>query len=269
MYECVFGVRPFRHNKSRGQVRRAIMEDDVQFPHSVVVSFDCVAAISGLLTKSPETRLGCCPEGAARLRAHSFFASVDWDAVESRDITPLFVPDTSNDNYDKTRVNRHKEGETATTGISNQTNGGGGGGGLWVDGDGEFANFNYIEYLTFKAYVEQHGTVSAMATTTLAAATAEDIMTLPQPLLRLDGRPIIPPPPLSPSVQPLVRRRITTRAVTRLKRMNPSMISLSSHHSILSSSQASDDTLVPKTEEQEEELVPPLPSNVPIDASVW
>ncbi|KAJ2337376.1 hypothetical protein GGI00_000276 [Coemansia sp. RSA 2681] len=315
MYECVFGRRPFRR-MNRADVKRAILEDDASFPVTTDarVSLDCISAIRGLLQKAPDKRLGCCQGGGFdRLKAHPFFASVDWDALESRDITPLFVPDTSNDNFDKTRVNASHEASSAPDGADKAKGEGEGGtvGGGAAKGrpkgllDCEFANFNYIEYLTFKAYVEQHGAVTAEAVADAVRASS-DPPKAPSPLLqlRLDGRPIIqrpppPPPPSSRNNKPLavdpnassaslvggggggggsggksVRRRITTRAVSRLKRMNPSMISLN-HPFHSSNSQASDDTLVDKKaggegdEEEDPDLPPPPPSNVPIDAAAW
>ncbi|KAJ2072304.1 hypothetical protein GGH13_002779 [Coemansia sp. S155-1] len=273
MYECVFGHRPFRR-KSRDDLRRAIIEDDVQFPVTTDsrVSLDCISAIRGLLHKSPERRLGC--DGFERLKAHSFFASIDWDALETRDITPLFVPNTSTDNFDKSRVNT---GQVSTPPGDNEDTVGS----YQSDGilDREYANFNYIEYLTFKAYVEQHGSVTAEAVAeAVDAISTRDGSRAPPPLLqlRLDGRPVVRSKvktldagastvSLVPSSNS-VRRRITTRAVARLKRMNPSMVSLNqsfiSGHA--SERQTSDDTLRHTDIDTTE-----LPGNVPIDAVVW
>ncbi|KAJ2794878.1 hypothetical protein H4S07_006636, partial [Coemansia furcata] len=87
MYECVYGHRPFRRSLAR-DLRRAIVEDDVAFPVTADsrVSMDCISAIRGLLHKSPERRLGCDEGGFERLKAHAFFAPIDWAALETRDV---------------------------------------------------------------------------------------------------------------------------------------------------------------------------------------
>ncbi|KAJ2864151.1 hypothetical protein GGH94_003099 [Coemansia aciculifera] len=288
MYECVFGHRPFRR-KSRDDLRRAIIEDDVPFPVTTDsrVSLDCISAIRGLLHKSPGRRLGC-DGGFERLKAHPFFASIDWDALETRNITPIFVPDRGTDNFDKSRVIASSQGSTPAEDTVGSDKPESGGEGIL---DREYANFNYIEYLTFKAYVEQHGSVTADAVAeALSAIRVPDGSKAPPLLLqlRLDGRPIVRFPiakvklqdagastvSLAPSSSKSVRRRITTRAVARLKRINPSMVSLNqsfvSGHS--PERQASDDTLPRQTDVALSPTGSTMelpPSNVPIDAAAW
>ncbi|KAJ2488455.1 hypothetical protein IWW37_004806 [Coemansia sp. RSA 2050] len=265
MYECVYGHRPFRR-KNRDDLRRSIMEDDAVFPVTTDsrVSLDCISAIRGLLHKLPERRLGCGDDGFERLKGHAFFASIDWDALEGRRVAPLFVPETSE--FDKSRVSS----SPAVVGRGSEDTIGGGEGGVL---DREFANFNYIEYLTFKAYVEQHGSVTAEAVSEAIGTASCGSAGVPHSLLqlRLDGRPLVRALPgahmssvsLVPSHGGSVRRRITGRAVARLKRMNPSMASLS--HSLLSE-QSSDDTL-PRPATLLDTEMPP--SDVPIDAAAW
>ncbi|KAJ2746127.1 hypothetical protein GGI20_001612 [Coemansia sp. BCRC 34301] len=269
MYECVFGYRPFRRS-SRDAVKRAILESDAQFPVTVDsrVSMDCISTLRGLLHKVPGKRLGSqCQGGVERIKAHPFFAAIDWDALEARDISPLFVPDTNSDNFDKTRVNASSHQET----VSNEAKEVG-------VLDREFANFDYIEYLTFKAYVEQHGSVTAEAVADAVGTHSVALGKAPLLQLRLDGRSIVPQETARKDCRPFddteasstslgVRRRITTRAVSRLKRMNPSMASLA--HSVHSSSQGSSEDTLPNHKEEGEEEEEGPPCGVPIDASAW
>ena len=44
------------------------------------------------MTKNPAKRLGCGPGGETAIMDHEFFASVDWKALEARQVTPPFKP---------------------------------------------------------------------------------------------------------------------------------------------------------------------------------
>lgn len=48
--------------------------------------------ISKLLDIHPETRLGAGPGGPAELKAHPFFASIDWSLLELKHLEPPFIP---------------------------------------------------------------------------------------------------------------------------------------------------------------------------------
>ena len=50
------------------------------------------SVLQGLLTRQPESRLGGGPEDGAEVRAHSFFSTVDWQALYQRLVTPPFKP---------------------------------------------------------------------------------------------------------------------------------------------------------------------------------
>lgn len=46
-----------------------------------------------LLAKDPRQRLGCGPEGAAEVKRHPFFRSINFKRLEAGIMTPPFVPD--------------------------------------------------------------------------------------------------------------------------------------------------------------------------------
>ena len=65
--------------------------------------------ILSLLVKDVSKRLGCRAGGAAEVKAHAFFAPVDWNVLRRREMTAPWRPrlasslDTSNfDEYDET-----------------------------------------------------------------------------------------------------------------------------------------------------------------------
>ena len=56
---------------------------------SVVSSGRC---LSQFLTKNYRDRLGCTPDGEARIKDHPFFAGIDWVKLEQRKLEPPFKP---------------------------------------------------------------------------------------------------------------------------------------------------------------------------------
>ncbi|KAJ2009121.1 hypothetical protein GGI04_000722 [Coemansia thaxteri] len=221
VYECVFARRPFRHRQGsvgRADLRRAIVADDPPLPLDRGVSRDCIALLRELLHKRPEKRLGACPGGVARLMAHPFFASVDWAAADAQTIEPPLVPPPPADN-DSAGEEDGEEPEAAP----------------WCPA---FEDFDFFEFAVFREFLARRA----------SAACASDL-----PPLILDGRPVACPAPPDATAMPpssgLLRRRITTRAVARLRLLSPSLASLPQH----STSAAPD--------------LPP--DHVPLDASTW
>ncbi|KAJ2408048.1 hypothetical protein J3F80_002374 [Coemansia sp. RSA 2526] len=204
LYECVYGRRPFRHKKNTDSLRRALLYEEIQFPlvADVQVSYDCISAMRGLLTKDPAERLGCGPNGFETLKSHPFFASINWAELEARQTPPPFVPNNDLSNFDishdleemlldpeplvdtsrRRAVKRSKPPEHSTPEYRHIAE--------------SFAAFDYAEYEQFKAYLDAHGSISALAMEDARAAsigTASDT-TMAQPMLaniKLDDRPII------------------------------------------------------------------------------
>ena len=89
-YEMISGINPFKQaamqgNKSRHDILRKITDQDVD----ILPGFSTNAAdlLRGLLQRDPKNRLNI-----HQIQAHAFFASIDWDQLLAKKMTPPFVP---------------------------------------------------------------------------------------------------------------------------------------------------------------------------------
>ncbi|PWY96900.1 kinase-like protein, partial [Testicularia cyperi] len=101
-YELLFGRRPFR-GKTNSALTHSILNDKCTFPENVesIVSRETVTCIKALLERDPRKRLGC-RGGIEDFKAHPWFASVDWAAMQAKQVTPPFEPDSKKANFDAT-----------------------------------------------------------------------------------------------------------------------------------------------------------------------
>ncbi|KAJ1806037.1 hypothetical protein LPJ75_005155, partial [Coemansia sp. RSA 2598] len=213
MYECVYGKRPFRHKKTNEELKRALMYEEIQFPiiADVQVSFDCISAMRGFLQKDPTQRLGCGANGLDSIKSHPFFASINWPLLEAKQLDPPFAPSSDQSNFDishdleemllepapldpKRRLAMKKH----QTPPEHETQ-------EYRDIEAQFAAFDYIEYERFKAYIDAHGSIDAIAVDAARAAasvahrssasTDNHALTPTLAQLKLDGRLMINPDP--------------------------------------------------------------------------
>ncbi|KLO17120.1 kinase-like protein [Schizopora paradoxa] len=103
-YELLFGRRPFE-GKTADSLTAAVAKDSLRFPEraSEVCSAEGIQVIKQLLDKNPKKRLGCTPETddeMAVVRSHPWFARLDWDALEDKELQAPFVPDLKKANFD-------------------------------------------------------------------------------------------------------------------------------------------------------------------------
>lgn len=121
VYEMIEGQSPFRARKERvkrEEVEKRVQED--QEPYSDKFSEDaqaiCKMVSRGaagprggrgrfspptvtarpppqLLAKDPKQRLGCGADGAAEVKRHPFFRTINFKRLEAGIMTPSFVPD--------------------------------------------------------------------------------------------------------------------------------------------------------------------------------
>ncbi|NXS46580.1 GRK5 kinase, partial [Balaeniceps rex] len=94
VYEMIEGQSPFRARKERvkrEEVEKRVQED--QEPYSDKFSEDARAICKMLLAKDPKQRLGCRADGAAEVKRHPFFRTINFKRLEAGIMTPSFVPD--------------------------------------------------------------------------------------------------------------------------------------------------------------------------------
>lgn len=117
-YELLFGRRPFE-GKNADLLTAAVAKDSLRFPEraSEVCSAEGISVIkqvrmigdlgifaimltlcSQLLDKNPKRRLGCTDtnDEMASVRKHPWFARLDWEALEDKELQAPFIPDVSN-----------------------------------------------------------------------------------------------------------------------------------------------------------------------------
>uniref|UniRef100_A0A8B9BE89 G protein-coupled receptor kinase n=1 Tax=Anser brachyrhynchus TaxID=132585 RepID=A0A8B9BE89_9AVES len=94
VYEMIAGQSPFRARKER--VKREEVEKRVQEQqehYSDKFSEDARAICTLLLAKDPQQRLGCGADGAAEVKRHPFFRTINFKRLEAGITKPSFVPD--------------------------------------------------------------------------------------------------------------------------------------------------------------------------------
>jgi novel protein kinase C epsilon type len=102
MYEMMAGQPPFEAD-NEDDLFDSILHDDVLYP--VWLSREAASILRGFLTKSMSKRLGCQPgAGEKAIKTHPFFRSIDWIALDAKQIKPPFKPRVRNkrdvDNFD-------------------------------------------------------------------------------------------------------------------------------------------------------------------------
>ncbi|KAJ1914382.1 hypothetical protein IWQ60_008830 [Tieghemiomyces parasiticus] len=89
LYEMLTGMTPFWADNHSKMYQRVLF-DRLQFPANV--SWEARNLITGLLAKDPQRRLGAGEFGLEQIKAHPFFATVDWSAFLSRQVAAPYVP---------------------------------------------------------------------------------------------------------------------------------------------------------------------------------
>ena len=91
VFEMMCTRTPFFHDKGRKAIFNGIIKEEVSFPpHFSPASQDC---ISKLLAKDELNRLGMGPGRAGDIKAHPWFAGLDWGLLYERQLTPPWKPD--------------------------------------------------------------------------------------------------------------------------------------------------------------------------------
>ncbi|CAK7893867.1 serine/threonine-protein kinase Sch9p [[Candida] anglica] len=101
IFEMCCGWSPFYADNTQ-QMYKNIAFGKVRFPKEVLSS-EGRSFVKGLLNRNPKHRLGSVND-ARELRAHPFFADIDWQLLKSKNIPPPFKPhltsETDTSNFD-------------------------------------------------------------------------------------------------------------------------------------------------------------------------
>jgi protein-serine/threonine kinase len=87
IFEMLTGLPPF-FTKDRERLFQNIMRSELSYPP--YISPVCRSLLTQLSIKDPTQRLGTA--GAHELKAHPFFASVNWDGLYAKQVRPPFTP---------------------------------------------------------------------------------------------------------------------------------------------------------------------------------
>ncbi|KAI3815933.1 hypothetical protein L1987_15617 [Smallanthus sonchifolius] len=89
VYEMLTGKPPFRGG-NRQKIQQKIAKDKIKLP--AFLSSEAHSLLKGLLQKESSRRLGSGAGGSNEIKSHSWFKSINWQKLESREIKPSFIP---------------------------------------------------------------------------------------------------------------------------------------------------------------------------------
>ncbi|RKF61404.1 Serine/threonine-protein kinase 32A [Erysiphe neolycopersici] len=100
-YECIYNKRPFEKQSSAG-LQAQILQVNPNFPLTdPPVSIVCMHAISSALEEDPNKRMGCLKdEEFLSFTDNPFFRPIDFEALERKEIEPVFIPSNQKTNFD-------------------------------------------------------------------------------------------------------------------------------------------------------------------------
>ncbi|KAK2809461.1 hypothetical protein FQN50_003729 [Emmonsiellopsis sp. PD_5] len=99
-YECIYNKRPFEgrnHETLSENIKRAQPKYYVTNP---AVTVPCLRAISSLMERDRSIRIGAA--GFETFTCHPFFEDIDFEALERKEILPIFTPSSEKTNFDAT-----------------------------------------------------------------------------------------------------------------------------------------------------------------------
>jgi RAC serine/threonine-protein kinase len=97
MFEMFTGLPPF-YSEDVQLMYSKIMNAKLKFPSNIPA--DAVSLIEGLLERSPAKRLAD-PDA---IKAHPYFATIDWDKLAAKELTPPYIPNIKNGVLDTSQI---------------------------------------------------------------------------------------------------------------------------------------------------------------------
>ncbi|KAL2012327.1 hypothetical protein VTN00DRAFT_5045 [Thermoascus crustaceus] len=99
-YECIYNKRPF-DGRTQDALSEAIQKAQPRYyVTNPAVSVLCLRAMAALMEKDRTKRIGAA--GFHTFTSHPFFADIDFDALERKEIDPVFIPSSDKTNFDAT-----------------------------------------------------------------------------------------------------------------------------------------------------------------------
>lgn len=99
-YECIYNKRPFE-GSTQSTLAVQITKANPKFPVTdPPVSMPCLHAISSFLEEDPAKRIGSA--SFYSFTDNPFFRPIDFEALERKEIEPVFVPSSEKTNFDAT-----------------------------------------------------------------------------------------------------------------------------------------------------------------------
>lgn len=92
MYEMLTGNLPFR-GVTRQDTMNQILKSKLGMPENL--SPEAESLLRLLFKRNPANRLGT--NGIDEIKNHDFFGTIDWEALEKKQIRPPFIPAVSRD----------------------------------------------------------------------------------------------------------------------------------------------------------------------------
>jgi len=89
LYRMLTGKLPYPTNKN-SEVRVYIVHNKIQVSKKRIPDETARSFILGLLERDPTTRLGA--NGVEDIKNHEYFETIDWDALERREVKPPYNP---------------------------------------------------------------------------------------------------------------------------------------------------------------------------------
>eukprot|EP00455_Lapot_gusevi_P020628 TRINITY_DN21838_c0_g2_i1.p1 TRINITY_DN21838_c0_g2~~TRINITY_DN21838_c0_g2_i1.p1 ORF type:complete len:418 (+),score=72.88 TRINITY_DN21838_c0_g2_i1:49-1302(+) len=94
LYEMLTGMPPF-YSRDRERLFQKILKSELMFPRQF--SPEAKSLLKGLLNRDSNERLGSSKEDAKEIKAHPFFADIDFDLLLNLQIPPPFRPVVARD----------------------------------------------------------------------------------------------------------------------------------------------------------------------------
>jgi len=121
-YEMIHGLPPF-YDQNMQKMYQKVLEEKLVWkgPLATDEHEDTREILSGLLHRKQDQRLGCGSEAADEIKAHRFFASLDFEKVLNKEYEPEFVPPIAHEgdvsNFDKEFTNQRAMDSVVTTNL--------------------------------------------------------------------------------------------------------------------------------------------------------